>query len=118
MKFNKEKAIFIQIADFLVENILDGKWEAESRVPSVRDMAVSVEVNPNTVLRAYTYLQDQGIIFNLRGKGYFVTPLAVKNILVLKKDEFIRNDVPKLKRMMSLLRIDFAELKKICEKTV
>lgn len=116
MKFNKEKAIFLQIADFLLENILDGKWLVESRIPSVRNMAVSVEVNPNTVLRTYTYLQDQEIIFNRRGKGYFVGQQAIENILVLKKEEFIRSDVPKLKRMMKLLNIDFEELRRICEK--
>ncbi len=117
MNFNKEKAIFIQIADFLVEDILEGKWEIESRIPSVRDMAVSVEVNPNTVLRAYTYLQDLQVIFNRRGKGYFVSQAAIEKILDLKREEFIQNDLPKLKRTMTLLSIDFDELKIICEKT-
>ena len=113
MNFNKEKAIFLQIANFLSDNILDGKWQVEHRIPSVRDMAVSVEVNPNTVLRAYTYLQDRQIIFNRRGKGYFVSQTAIENILAIKKDEFIHNDLPKLKRAMTLLKIDFDELKMI-----
>jgi GntR family transcriptional regulator len=73
MEFGDNNAIYLQIADHFCENILLQKWNPGDRIPSVREMAVSIEVNPNTVMRTFNYLQDKGIIFNKRGIGYFVT---------------------------------------------
>ncbi len=114
MEFSKGKAIFLQIADLLFEAILAGKWQEESRIPSVRDMAVSMEVNPNTIIRTYGFLQEKGIIYNQRGIGYFVALQAIEKIMMLKRDDFIKTDLPKLVKNMKLLKISFNELKKLC----
>ncbi|MBU3914403.1 GntR family transcriptional regulator [bacterium] len=92
MEFNKDKAIFLQIADSLFEAILAGKWREESRIPSVRDMAISMEVNPNTIIRTYAYLQEKEIIYNRRGIGYFVASKAINKVISLKKEVFIKTD--------------------------
>ncbi|MCP4754607.1 MAG: GntR family transcriptional regulator [Proteobacteria bacterium] len=118
MEFNNEKAIFIQIADFIGETILAGKWREESRIPSVRDMAATLEVNPNTVMRTYTYLQEKEIVRNRRGIGYFVSPDASEKIVTLKRDDFIRTDLPKLIKTMRLLDIDFDDLKEISRQAI
>lgn len=78
-------------------------------------MAVSIEVNPNTVMRTYTYLQEKGIIYNKRGIGYFVSDKALENVLNMKKTDFINKDLPSLFKAMDLLEIDFDDLKEYYE---
>ena len=74
MEFRKQKPIYLQIADRLMEQILSGDPAAEERMPSVRDVAASMGVNPNTVMRTFDYLQGEEIIYNRRGVGYYVAP--------------------------------------------
>lgn len=62
MNFHSNKAIYIQIADLICEKILSNTFKEEERIPSVRELAVDLEVNPNTVMRTYEYLQDLEII--------------------------------------------------------
>ena len=94
MKFRKQRAIYLQIGDYLCENILTGTYAPGDKIPSVRDMAVSVEVNPNTVMRTYMDLQQKGILFNQRGIGFFVADDAIEKILERKKREFFKADLP------------------------
>ena len=112
MEFQGQKAIFLQIADMLQEGILNGKWPPGERIPSVRDFASSVEVNPNTVMRAYTYLQEQDIVANKRGIGFFVSEEALQNIIKIKRKEFVEIEVPRISKMMRLLNISIDELEK------
>ena len=51
MKFNRHQAIYLQIGDLICEGILEGRWAVDEKLPSVREMAMAVEVNPNTVMR-------------------------------------------------------------------
>ncbi|HDP67213.1 MAG TPA: GntR family transcriptional regulator [Candidatus Marinimicrobia bacterium] len=113
MEFQKDQAIYLQIADLICENILSGEWAEEERIPSVRELAMTTEVNPNTVMRSYTWLQDKGIIQNQRGIGYFVAPGALEQTRNLKKEEFINTQLPYLFKMMDLLNISFDDLKTI-----
>ena len=83
------------------------------RMQSVREKAASIQVNPNTVMRSYTYLQDKGIIYNKRGIGYFIADDALQNIKDMKKEDFIKNKLPEFFNMMKLLGISFSELEKI-----
>ncbi len=115
MKFQKNDAIYQQIADRMCERILLKDWQENERIPSVRELAVDLEVNPNTVMRAYAYLQDQGIIFNKRGIGYFVSPGGLKITKHLFKDNFVNNDLPKLRRILNLLDMDFSEFYSLYE---
>jgi DNA-binding transcriptional regulator YhcF (GntR family) len=110
MEFNNDKSIYIQIADFLCEQILKDEFGSEARVPSVRDLASDIQVNPNTVMRTYGLLQDQGILFNKRGIGYFVSDDAKKIVMKSKKNQFIKEQLPELFKIMDLLDIDFEEL--------
>ena len=111
MEFRKKDAIYLQIGDKICENILTGQWTAGEKIPSVREMAVSIEVNPNTVMRAYAFLQEKNIIRNKRGIGYFVADQGYDNTLDLKRTDFITYDLPRLFKGMRLLKIDFEELK-------
>jgi DNA-binding transcriptional regulator YhcF (GntR family) len=113
MNFKNQKAIYMQIADHVIDNILAHNISGGDRMQSVREMAESVQVNPNTVMRSYSYLQDEGLIFNKRGIGYFIANDALKRTQDMKKANFIQNVLPEFFRQMDLLGIDFEDLKKL-----
>ncbi len=112
MDFNQNQPIYIQIVDYFCDNILSGKWQEHEKIPSVRDIAVTVEVNPNTAIRAYTVLQDKGVIFNKRGLGYFVAEGGKQRVLDMKKEEFFSSDLPPIFKSMVMLGITPAEIEK------
>ena len=105
MIFTNDKAIYIQMADRLCDEILAGKYKDDDRIPSVREYSVLLEVNTNTAVKAYDELARANIIYNKRGLGYFVTPGAKKQILKERKQEFMKQRLPELFRQMALLDI-------------
>ena len=111
MEFRNNEAIYLQIAAYVSENILLGKWPAEYKIPSVRDLAVSLEVNPNTVMRTYEFLQNQEVIYNKRGIGFFVAPTGDKKVKTFRKERFLQQDLPEFLRNMYLLDIHPDEIK-------
>lgn len=116
MEFRDQQAIYLQIADYICENILLERWKEADRIPSVRELAVSIEVNPNTIMRTYSYLQDKGIIMNKRGIGYFVAENGYESTLQFKKENFIKNEVPIFFKTIDLIRLSFDDLKILYQK--
>ena len=116
MQFRESQAIYLQIADFVCEKILLKEWPPGDRIPSVRELAVQLEVNPNTVMRTYEFLQQQEIIFNQRGIGFFVAAAAIKNAARYRREAFIGKDLPQVFRNMFLLDMDLEELRAGYEK--
>lgn len=112
IEFKENQAIYLQIADQFVENILQRKWNGGDKIPSIRDTAVEFEVNPNTTLRTFNYLQEKGIIFNKRGLGYFVAEDGYDKTRALKKEQFVEEELPSLFRSMDMLDISLADLEK------
>ena len=115
MIFSNDKAIYIQIADRLCDEILADKYKDDDRIPSVREYAVLLEVNTNTAVKAYDELARANIIYNRRGLGYFVTPGAKKQILKERKQEFMKERLPELFRQMRLLGIGIEDVCKAWE---
>ena len=111
MIFTNDKAIYIQMADRLCDEILSGAYKDDDRIPSVREYAVLLEVNTNTAVKAYDELSRANIIYNKRGLGYFVTPGAKKQILKERKREFMKERLPELFRQMQLLGITLEDVK-------
>lgn len=111
MEFRQNQAIYLQIADHISERILSGTWKEGERIPSIREMSEAIEVNPNTVMRSYGYLQDLGIIYNQRGIGYFAAEDAYAKTLEQKKRSFIRRELPRIFRTMDLLHLTCDDLK-------
>ena len=105
MKFKESKSIYLQIADRINDEILQGQYAEEGRIPSVREYAATVEVNANTVVRTYDYLQGQEIIYNKRGIGYFVSAGG--------KDIFLHEELPEFFRQVSALDIPIKEIEKM-----
>ena len=113
MEFKESQAIYLQIAELVCDNVLSGLWKPGDRIPSIRELAESIEVNPNTVVRTYAYLQDQGIIQNQRGIGYFLTDRAREVTTDLKRRSFESRDLPQVFRTMELLRMSFDDLRQL-----
>jgi DNA-binding transcriptional regulator YhcF (GntR family) len=111
MIFTNDKAIYIQMADRLMDEILADKYKDDDRIPSVREYAVLLEVNTNTAVKAYDELARANIIYNKRGLGYFVTPGAKKQILKERKRAFMKERLPELFRQMQLLGITLEDVK-------
>ena len=110
MTFTNDKAIYIQMADRLCDEILADKFKDDDRIPSVREYAVLLEVNANTAVKAYDELARANIIYNKRGLGYFVTKGAKKQILKERKKEFMKERLPELFRQMQLLDISIDDV--------
>jgi len=113
MKFKESKPIYLQIADRICDEILQGKYKEEERIPSVREYAVTVEVNANTVVRSFDYLQGQDIIYNKRGLGYFVSQGGRERILELRKEVFLKEELPELFRQLKTLDISIKDIEKM-----
>ena len=110
MDFRKQKPIYLQIADHLSEQVLQGALTPDDRMPSVRDVAASMGVNPNTVMCSFDYLQGEEIINIRRGVGYFVNPDAKTKILAIQRQEFLEEELPLIRQKMKLLGISIEEL--------
>jgi GntR family transcriptional regulator len=118
MEFKENPAIYIQIAEYVCEQILLKKWKLGDKIMSIRDLAVTMEVNPNTVQRAYDFLQQRDIITNKRGIGYFIEDDAMDRILNFRREQFIENELPVFMRNIFLLKIDFREIKALFDQYI
>lgn len=110
MKFKESRPIYLQIADRICDEIHQGIYPEDGRIPSVREYAALVEVNANTVVRTYDYLQSQEIIYTRRGLGYFVSPGAGKKIFSLRKEAFLSTELPEFFKQLRTLGISIEEI--------
>lgn len=110
MAFSQPQGIYRQLARQLRDRILAGEWLEGQRIPSVRELAVAVGVNPNTVTKSYQALLDRQVIENRRGRGYFVAVGAKQRILEEMKEEFVREELPRIVRTMRVLGLRLSDL--------
>lgn len=94
-----------------MDQIVAGTPAPDDRMPSVRDVAASMGVNPNTVMRSFDHLQQAEIIYNRRGVGYFVAPDAKERILQLQRKEFLEDELPAFMQRLSVLGMTLDDLK-------
>jgi len=110
MEFKDNEAIYLQIAAFVCEKILAGQWTAGEKILSVRDLAVELEVNPNTVMRSYEFLQGLDIIYNKRGLGLYVAEDGLEKVRAFRKRRFFEQYLPELFKNIYLLGIPIEEV--------
>jgi len=72
LEFDDNMPIYLQIMDHIKMDIVTKKLTANDKLPSVREMAMNLKVNPNTLQRAYQELERLGIVYTQRGMGTFV----------------------------------------------
>ena len=90
--FDNERPIYIQLVEKLRIAIVSGKYPPGSRLPSVRDLAMEAKVNPNTMQKALTELEDEKLIYTERTNGKFVTD---NNVLIEKTKKELAKDIVK-----------------------
>lgn len=113
MEYSENKPIYLQISDRIMDDILRDVYPVEGRLPSVREYAAASEVNPNTVMRSYDWLQNHNIIFNKRGIGFFVFPEAKNNILEMRTSVFFNGEADFFFGRLKSLGIKPEELAKL-----
>ena len=107
---NSSKAIYLQIADDICDKILTGTFVPDERIPSVREYAAQVEVNVNTVMRAYDYLSSLEIIYNKRGLGCFAATDARLRVIDQRRRELLGDTAVNFFRQLDMLDITPARL--------
>lgn len=110
MNFSESKPIYLQIADLICDKIVSGEWRADDRILSVRDMGGEVEVNPNTVMRAYEWLSEHNIIYNKRGVGFFVSSDALDSIRRDRRKQLLNVDLREIAKRMQQLDISLEDI--------
>lgn len=103
MEFDVNRPIYLQIYDTICDQVLSGELVPDGRIPSVREYGAQLGVNPNTIMRTYEKLTTDGIIYNKRGLGFFISQDAREKVLEYKKTEFVNETVPKIRRQLQLL---------------
>ena len=70
--YKSRKPIYEQLVDNIKSLIVSGMLQRDDQLPSVRQLAQELAINPNTIQKAYTELERQGVIYSLKGRGSFV----------------------------------------------
>jgi len=111
VSFDPNIPIFMQIMDYVKKLVVRGILKPGEKVPSVREMALFLGVNPNTVQKAYEELEDEGVLLTRRGQGNFI---AEDEGLVLKlKSEMLEEILKKFKRELEELGLSKEEIKEL-----
>ena len=95
------KPIYEQLVDSIKDLIVQGIWPRDTQLPSVRQLANELAINPNTIQKAYSELERQGIIYSLKSKGSFVAS-SVEELKKAKKDVLltrIEEDTKELEKL-------------------
>jgi len=111
-QWNESQPIFFQISQRLTEMILRREAGEGEALPSVRQIAADLSVNPLTVTRAYQSLVDIGVVEMRRGLGMFVTQGAREKLLAHEREKFLTEEWPRLKARLAALELDIADLTK------
>lgn len=109
MDFNENKPIYLQLADQLMNETERAGFVPGSRLPSVRDYASQTGVNANTVMRTYTWLQQEEIIYNKRGIGYFYCEGAQMRVFRMRRKQFLDKEMPYFVERMKRLGVSLSE---------
>ena len=112
-KLDKKRPVCPQICEQLCLNIARGDFKPEERLPSVREIAMSAGVNPNTVQRSFEELEHKEILYSVRGSGWYVTEDISKAKEILSKLQMEKTAA--YFEEMKLLGLEPAEIKKYVE---
>lgn len=109
--FQKDKSMFLRIADFIMDKILLGDLLVNDRLLSIRKLAVMSGTNPNTVKRGYDLLLQQKIIVLQRGIGFFVTHDGLEISRRNRRETFMKEDMLQFLKNVHLLDIPWSDIK-------
>lgn len=104
--------LYVQIAEHIKKAVFAGVLREGEQLPPVRQLALELLINPNTVVRAYQELEREGMITTRRGSGTFIAP-AAKKLKKAQKEEGIKRKIQELLTEARFLGIEKDELKEI-----
>ena len=108
--FHASQPIFVQIRQRLIEMILRQQVAEGEALPSVRQIAGDLSVNPLTVTKAFEALVDIGVVEKRRGLGMFVTSGARAQLLAHEREKFLKEDWPRIAAQIKALDLDLRDL--------
>ncbi|WP_055668620.1 GntR family transcriptional regulator [Desnuesiella massiliensis] len=108
IEFNDKTPIYIQIMDLIKSDIVSGKIKIGDKLPSVRELATMLKVNPNTLQRTYQELEREGIVYTQRGMGTFVK--EEKGIMANLKKEMAKQIIEEFMYKMKNLGFNSKEI--------
>lgn len=76
LDYSDHRPLYEQIRDKMKDLIISGVIGADEKIPSVRDLAARLAINPNTIQKAYKELEAEGFIYSMQSKGSFASPAA------------------------------------------
>lgn len=112
LDFGDHRPLYEQISEKIKELIISGVLVENDKIPSVREMAAILAINPNTIQKAYKELENEGYIYSQKARGNFVSPREVGD--TTKTDELMENIKPQL-RELRFLGINKNELKNLID---
>ena len=98
MDFKSNETIYSQIIEYVKKQIFSGSYKRGARLPAIRDLALQCRVNPNTIVRVYAHLAEEGLIYTDSTNGKFVT--ADRSLILQKKREFVEGKAAAFAREM------------------
>lgn len=101
------QSIFLQVIERIHNGILSGTYKVGTRIPSVRDMAARLEVNPNTIVKAYDRLIAAGLIESRPGVGNYIREGAIEIVTQERQKRFYNEILPAVAKVMKLLNIPY-----------
>lgn len=116
LEFSENKPIYRQIADYAFNCIIGEMWLPGAQIPSVRDLSAALGVNSRTVMKAFDYLLEIGVIELRRGMGFFLRPEARDKVLAVGREDFFKTTLPAFIDEMKRLDIKFEQLIEIIKK--
>jgi GntR family transcriptional regulator len=109
-EWNRNQPIYRQLRERVVAMILDGALREDDPLPSVRNVAAELRVNPLTVLKAYQEMVDEHLVETRRGLGMFVKPGARQHLLEGEREKFLTDDWPRIAATIERLGLTEKEL--------
>lgn len=110
MEFSDNKPIYRQIVEICRDRILSGEWKIDDRIPSTKELALTLTVNNRTIMKAFDELADAGIIYQRRGMGYYVSADAVTLIARNEREVFMNETLPAFADQMRRLGLTVSDI--------
>lgn len=91
MEFKSDQTIVSQIITYLKKEIFSGRYKSGQKILPIREFAAKMQVNPNTITKAYGILEEEGLIYTDSTLGKFIS--VDKNFLNLKRQQYLENEL-------------------------
>ncbi len=113
LDFGDHRPLYEQIQDKIKELIISGALAEGDKIPSVRELAASLAINPNTIQKAYKDLENDGYIYSQRAKGSFVAPKS--KMAQNEKTQKLLEELSETVRELAFLKADAEKIKKFID---